>query len=233
MQSIGGQRGIGAPLPNNSIGGENFIRHVGSDKLIVDLHEGSGATVYDKSHNGNNGTFGAGAAAPTWRRNSLYFDGGDYVDLTGISHGITTGGFTFCFSLNRYYGAAAWANILAQHSIAFFITRNNDQIKFYKAGEEVLSDTGISAIVPIIFQVTRDNSGNLECYINGKDSNKGESNTADLTYNGSSFISLGCASDFLNNFITATIYSFHILNRCLSGIECQQEYLANLFRGNN
>ncbi len=73
--------GIGCPISSNQIGGENFIRHIGNDKLILDFHEGSGTTVYDKSHNGNNGTFGAGVKAPTWKRNSLYFDGGQYIGL--------------------------------------------------------------------------------------------------------------------------------------------------------
>ena len=50
------------------------------------FNEGSGNKVYDLTGNGNHGTFGAGAAAPTWMpgRNgpALNFDGGDYVATT-------------------------------------------------------------------------------------------------------------------------------------------------------
>lgn len=63
MNSIGGQCGIGIPLPNNQIGGENFIRHIGNDKLIFDFKEGSGTTVRDKSHCGNDGVFPRDAIA--------------------------------------------------------------------------------------------------------------------------------------------------------------------------
>ena len=123
---IGGLNAIGAPLLDNQIGGESFIRHIGNDKLLFDFHEGSGTTVHDKSHNNNNGTLGAGDAAPTWKRNSLYFDGGDYVDLTGISHGISTGEFTLCFSMNRLNIPSTYAKIFDQETIRFIVAINND-----------------------------------------------------------------------------------------------------------
>lgn len=52
--------------------------------------EGTGQYAYDSSINGNTGTFGAGAAAPTWTQGyigrALSFDGGDYVNCgTGAS----------------------------------------------------------------------------------------------------------------------------------------------------
>ncbi len=57
MNSIGGLNAIGVPLSHNAIGGEPFIRHIGNDKLIFDFKEGSGTTIKDKSHCGNDGTF--------------------------------------------------------------------------------------------------------------------------------------------------------------------------------
>ena len=77
FNQIGNVNGIGAPLPPNQMGGENFIRHIGDDKLIFDFKSGNGTIVKDRSRESNNGTFGAGAAAPTWKRNGLYFDGAD------------------------------------------------------------------------------------------------------------------------------------------------------------
>jgi hypothetical protein len=49
------------------------------------FNEGSGDKVYDLTHNGQDGTFGAGAASPLWTTgefgNATYFDGGDYITL--------------------------------------------------------------------------------------------------------------------------------------------------------
>ena len=47
------------------------------------FNEGSGNKVFDIIKR-NNGTFGAGAEAPTWVPEGLSFDGGDYVDCGDI-----------------------------------------------------------------------------------------------------------------------------------------------------
>ena len=226
---IGGLNAIGAPLLDNQIGGESFIRHIGNDKLLFDFHEGSGTTVHDKSHNNNNGTLGAGDAAPTWKRNSLYFDGGDYVDLTGINHGISTGEFSFCFDITNIPNGKF---LFEQETIRFLFAATDTKIYFYHVSVKCLTDSGITSIISLVLQITRDVSGNLECYVNGKSGDKDQSDTTDLTYNGTSIICLG--TDKTNTYGATTImYSFRILNKGLSGIECQQEYLVNKFRGNN
>lgn len=226
FNSIGGVSGLGAPI-QNQIGGENFIRHIGSDKLIFDFKSGSGTTVKDRSREGNDGTLGAGAKAPTWKINSLYFDGGDYVDLTGITHGITAGAFTFCFDLNN-----ASNYIFDQTGVRVLFAVQNDKIRFYLSATRYITDTGISSISPIMFQATRDISGNLECYINGKASNKGSSDTGDLTYDGVSDVGFGSNSNGTDKFITTTVRSFRILSKCLSGIEAQQIFLSQKWKGN-
>ena len=222
---IGNQHGIGAPLGNNQIGGEPFIRHI-SDKLHFRFTEGSGTTCRDLSRENNDGTFGATTAAPTWKRNSLYFDGGDYVDLTGISHGISTGEFTFCFNLSNYNVSTT---LFSQETVQFyFYNHASDYITMISFR---ISDA-VSTIKPIVIQITRDSSGNFECYINGKPQKKGYSAQTDFTYDGSSVIYLGSYLDGSLS-ITGTMDSFRILNKGLSGIECFQEYLSNRFRGNN
>ena len=222
---IGCGRGIGGAL-RHAIPGESFIRHIGNDKLIFDFKEGSGTTVRDKSHCGNNGTFGAGAAAPTWKRNSLYFDGGtEYVLLTGISHGISTGGFTFCFSLSNFTNSAY---IFDQTTTLIYIRTSATTGRILL---NVLTDS-ITLVSPLYLQFTRDEATNLECYVNGSASRKGLSDATDFSYNGTSVVTLGTRQNFLSGII-GTMYSFRILNKGLSGIECQQEYLANKFRGNN
>ena len=226
MQSIGGQMGIGAPI-SERIGGESFIRHCGADKLIYDFKAGSGTVVYDKSHNNNNGVFGAGAAAPTWRRNSLYFDGGDYVTLTGINHGISTGEFTISSFLNNFNNNSMYFD---QGTVRMYAYCIDNKISF---SGTYITDTGIPTIKPISIQITRDNSTNLECYINGKAQNKGQSLATDFTYNGTSNVKSGSNYVPSASYLIATMYSLRILNKGLSGIECFQEYLANKFRGNN
>jgi len=232
FNSIGGNSGIGSPISPNQIGGEGFIRHIGADKLIFRFKEGSGTTVRDDSHNSNNGTFGAGAAAPTWRRNSLYFDGGDYVVLIGINHGISTGGFTFCSHLDVLTGGSDYSYIYDQQTNRMLIGRHADIITFYAGVAKELSSTGISVIKPIVLQITRNNSGNLEAYINGAAQGKGQSDTTDVTYDGTSIVASGSDFNYLSK-ITSTMYSFRILNKGLSGIETQQIYLSQKFKGNN
>ena len=229
MNRIGCGRGIGGAL-RHTLQGESFIRHIGNDKLIYDFKEGIGTTVHDKSHCGNDGTFGAGAAAPTWKRNSLYFDGGDYVDLTGINHGISTGGFTFCCSMSNF---SAGSILYDQEQTRFPIYNHPDRITIDAGATIIITDTGISSISPIIFQITRNLSGGIECFINGKSSDKGITFTTNITYNGISKMVLGARYSQDSLFLTSTMYFFRILNKGLSEIECQNEYLANKFRGNN
>ena len=55
--------------------------------LYLPGHPGTGSTITDFSGSGNDGTFGAGAAAPSWAKLPsglvyLSFDGGDYVLVT-------------------------------------------------------------------------------------------------------------------------------------------------------
>ena len=234
MQSIGGQQGIGGPISPNQIGGESFIRHTGNDKLIYDFKEGSGTTVKDKSREGNNGTFGAGAAAPTWRRNSLYFDGGDYVDLTGISHGISTGEFTLCFHIDSFPDIIEpYLAIFDQETVRFYVLKFLTDQKIHILSNKTVSDVIDPTLSPFNMQITRDNSGNLECHINGKPEALGATDNLDVTYDGTSRQTLGAEERQNIYFYTGTMYSFRILNKGLSGIEAQQIYLSNKFRGNN
>ena len=204
---IGGQQGTGGVIPN-STGGENFIRHIGNDKLIFDFHEGSGTTVRDKSHNNNDGVFGAGAAAPTWKRNSLYFDGGGYVDLTGINHGISTGEFTFCFDVDKYTEGRTILDFRLERTIVRALV---DVLQIYISGYKSISDTGFTSISPNSFQITRDGSGNLEAHINGVSQDKGQSNSGIISYDGISQVRLGRDS-YDKVPMTTILYSLRFLN---------------------
>ncbi len=59
--------------------------------LALDFNERTGTTVFDGSSKAHNGTFGPGAAAPTWvagkdgSGGALGFDGGNYVQLSSFA----------------------------------------------------------------------------------------------------------------------------------------------------
>ena len=56
-------------------------------------NEGSGTALTDRSGNDYHGTFGAGAAAPTWSAEGLVFAGGQYVTLPkAVAAALTAGG---------------------------------------------------------------------------------------------------------------------------------------------
>ena len=58
---------------------------------IWDCTKAYGTTLPDLSGNGNHGTFGAGAAAPTITATGLGFDGGDYVRCGTAADGSASG----------------------------------------------------------------------------------------------------------------------------------------------
>lgn len=78
MHSTGSVEGIGAPLPPNRVGGDNFIRYIG-DRLILDFHEGAGTIVRDLSGWGNNLTL---AGNENWELRKFSFDGATYFSIT-------------------------------------------------------------------------------------------------------------------------------------------------------
>lgn len=72
------------------------------------MDEYTGTTIADASGNGNTGTFGGGAAAPTWVNSGahcLSFDGGDVI--TGTDTGFPSG--------NSARGISVWFNTTKNH----------------------------------------------------------------------------------------------------------------------
>lgn len=66
-------------------------RLVPGASAIYLFNEGTGTVLTDRSGNGNHGTLGAGAAAPTWGATGLTFDGGDNVDCGAAFRGLGAG----------------------------------------------------------------------------------------------------------------------------------------------
>ena len=244
--SVGGRQGIGAPI-SERIGGENFIRHIGNDKLICDFHEGSGTTVHDKSHNNNDGTFGAGAAAPTWRRNSLYFNGGDYINILDdptLNFGANTD-FTL-EAVIKTSTKVAYQYFIAKGDVGgtalYYIARVNITTGILLAAlNDSVAEKGISGTTDISdgnwyhYIATANRSGDLTHYINEKQEGTPVdiSGMATIDETGNLRIS-GRESDSVWGFLfTGYMSNIRIIAKALSQIEVQQEYLANKFRGNN
>lgn len=317
FNQIGGLNAIGSPLPPDQIGGESFIRHIGNDKLIFDFHEGSGTTVHDKSGNGNDGTFGAGVKAPTWKRNSLYFDGGDYIDLAAnflaqadfinggsvlvickfssgaiakvidiegawIFHFNTSG--NICSSIDGSSGLpssisssdhgnncccciiATWdketSNPVAGTDIEFVdggggedtITSVAAAFGDFVAGDIITvsgsaSNDGDYTILSVVAATINVATGELTAEGAGQSVTIASTgltvkNIIDGVEDGISTQSLydidglnrttciGSMYGGAQKFYTGGMKMVRILSKCLSGIECQQEYLVNKFRGN-
>jgi len=238
FNQIGGLNSVGGPLSDNQIGGESFIRHCGNDKLIYDFKSGSGTTVYDKSHCGNNGTFGVGTAAPTWRRNSLYFDGGDYVNCGKQASINDMTEITYVLQINPVVDSATI--ILIDKDAKKYIYLHTDNklrgVIFGAVNANGYTETIISNVKKnIIITFSSIGDRKIYFYVDGTKVPNSTSNiaaTLPLTSdaNGDLYLASRAGTQY---FYTGTMYSFRIFNKGLSGIECQQEYLANKFRGNN
>ncbi len=237
FNQIGGLNAMGAPMSPHQIGGENFIRHIGNDKLILDFHEGSGTTVYDKSHNGNNGTFGAGVKAPTWKRNSLYFDGGQYIDLAAnflAKSDFINGGSVLVVCK---FSAGATAKIIDIEGAWMFHFNTSGNICSSIDGSSGLPSSisslnyGDNCRYCIIVTWDKETGATVKNIIDGVEDGISTQDLYDIDgLNRTTCI--GSMYGGTQRFYTGGMKMVRILNKCLSGIECQQEYLVNNFSNN-
>jgi len=248
MKSIGGLNAIGAPLSPNQIGGENFIRHIGNDKLIFDFKSGSGTTVKDRSREGNDGTLGSGAAAPTWKRNSLYFDGGDYVKITTMTDFDTNEGIIIVsfkvdsigsqqdlFASSDEASTDYWFNIGINDSGYFrFAMKDDEGIINSIVGNQTVFVAGTRYIIAAL-----SNGSSYSIFINGmpetftveKGSDDGKW-LNDVPYRDN--VAIGAqVRNTVHEYCTGIEYIVRYIDGVLSQIEIQQEYLVNKFAGNN
>lgn len=229
MNSIGSTSGIGASLSPNQVGGDNFIRYIG-DRLILDFHEGAGTTVQDLSGNGNDGTFGAGAAAPTWERNRLRFGGSGSIDWIAISDDLTLGlsvmtleahikedvhvsdaEFIFKGSTNYYL-----LGVSANKGILFVLSR--DSVDDSIEGGADLSITSPSHCTGIW------DGSTMRIYLNGSVQPETQSSSGSVDTSGEDvYLGGGVGFDGTISFVRITATTF-------SAPQVLQEYLWNRFR---
>ena len=236
---IGGQCGIGGVISPNQIGGESFIRHIGNDKLIYDFRSGNGTVVKDRSREGNDGTLGAGAAAPTWVRNGLYFDGGDYVDCGDNVSLDITGKITMeiVFSVTSI---SAHTHLMGRNlggSVAnYYLYIHGTSKRIYTVvnisdvGKASFSGASSTDIWYHYFGVY--DGANLFHYIDAILGSSISATTGAIDNDDVNF-SIGAMEDGIDRHLTGYIKSVRVYDKVLSQIEIQQNYLANKFRGNN
>lgn len=235
FNSIGSQHGIGAPLGIDGIGGENFIRHIGNDKLIYDFKEGSGTTVRDKSHCGNDGTL-TNTGDLTWLRNEIVFGG---------TNGHINCGHDSSFDITDNITVEVHVKSITNNKCGLISKREegvDDVWSIYVDNEDKI----LNSIWTI--------SGRQDFDITSSTIKNGDIIT--FTYNlalGKSYINhilekstaitgaiLTGASDVIVGLALNTTLCFagvmcmvRVISKTLSQIEIQQNYLANKFGGNN
>ena len=237
FNQIGGLNAIGAPLSPNQIGGENFIRHIGNDKLIFDFHEGSGTVCYDKSHCGNNGTL-INPTDITWKRNELQFGGtSGYVETIqnlGVS-GASPWFIGIWFKVvNNVQNGTIISIGIATDSNIFAPQQATDNDKFFlnywSAENEVTATTGIDLRKGYNHIGISFDSTNIKLYING---GLFHTDPFPLNITNNPVRISGRPGGYDGQYGENIFKKVKIKNRVLSQIEIQQEYLANKFRGNN
>ena len=206
-----------------------FPSELVTDGLVLNLdagdprsYPGSGSTWTDLSGNGNNGTFGASTAAPTYNNangGSLTFDGtNDYVSLGTPSIG--TGKITVSAWIKITTGGI-YQHIVDNQSPEWHLAILNDNRPYFFNGvvnhnSTLQLSTGVWYMITGVQGITND------LYINGVLSQSIESNVNITTntphigrwYNGPS------------RYFNGNISNVSIYNRALSAAEIAQNYDA-------
>ena len=235
MRHIGSVFGKGAPLSEGK-GADSFPRYIG-DRLILDFHEGAGTTVRDLSGSGNNGTFGAGNAAPTWKRNSLYFGGDDYIGLAQnflAKSDFVNGGSVLV--LCKFSTVSASAKIIDIEGAWIFSLTASGILRADIDGSSTLpssmssSDYDDNNYHCIIVTWDKETSATVKNIIDGVEDGSSTQNLYNIDDLTNRVSAIGSMYGGGQRFYIGFIKMVRILNKCLSGIECQQEYLCNKWR---
>lgn len=198
------------------------------------FNENSGDKVFDLSGNGNLGTFGAGASAPTWEPGrigpALDFDGGDEIDC---GSGSTLDNLTSAITVEAWVKpglTGSWQTIVeknwnvAGQSWILEIT-NSNWFEFYVKTSDGLANaqwtTAVSTGVWYHIVGTFDGT-NVKLYVNGllKES---DNLTGTIGIN-SNPVYIGNKKN-LDQFFTGSVGMLKIYNRTLNASEIWQLYI--------
>ena len=206
-----------------------FPSELVTDGLVLNLdagdprsYPGSGTTWTDLSGNGNNGTFGASTAAPTYNNangGSLVFDGtNDYVSLGTPSIG--TGKITVSAWIKITTGGI-YQHIVDNQSPEWHLALLNDNRPYFFNGvinhqNTTQLSTGVWYMITGVQGITND------LYINGVLSQSIESNV-NITAN---TLQIGRFFSGPSRYFNGNISNVSIYNRALSAAEVAQNYDA-------
>jgi hypothetical protein len=204
-----------------------------TDGLVLHLDAGnrksyplSGNTIYDLSGNGNNGTFGASTAAPTFSGDnggSLVFGGNDYVDL---GNSLITGNNSFSWGCwikpSSFAGTPVFlgTNSNGQAMVSYWDHLNN-KVRVGVWGSDKL--TSGTTIMPSTIGYTfwTWNGTILTAYTNGST----DGTATGFSFNiSSSYTRIGSAIS--SQYFNGSIFQVSIYNKALSANEVQQNYNA-------
>lgn len=119
------------------------------------FNERIGTKTFDLSLNGNHGNFAAGAAAPTWKPDGIYFGGNDYINCGMNASLNVTNALTIVVDINTTMDAAAGivsksiSGAGANYSYLLFKTGGTDVAAFYVTATIDAWDAHIAGSTPI------------------------------------------------------------------------------------
>lgn len=227
---LGSQLQLGHPLSNS----------------LVDLwllNEGSGNKVYDLSGNGNTGTFGAGAASPTWVAGKSGYridfdDHDDYIDLgTNLNNILSVKNFSFVMRLcNPVGGQFIFSNRKADDTdeVRVKYEDDTDGVRFIYDDDDVgavvvASNVDMSSGKSFDIAGTIDSSA-IKIYVDGILKNTSDvSGSGSLVFDDNSVIGARKTGGAYRDAGDATYYGgqlefFYLYNRALSASEIAQHY---------
>jgi trimeric autotransporter adhesin len=202
--------------------------------------QGTGATLTDNSGNGNNGTLGAGALAPSWTGTGLSFSGSQQVSMPSAVNGSKT------FFLGVYISPIGQNTVAANAfpmlvgsslgtgglNLLYMAEKNNDLLagaifapSIYGGGT---STTGIENLISgfhVLTYVLGTGSGSLDhLYIDGVEAATydKQGSSAGLQASGNLFIGGSNVGPFAGAGLTGTMYRFAALpTNSLTGAQIQ------------
>ena len=194
-------------------------------RLYIPFNEGSGTLAKDYSEYHNSGAFGAGATAPLWRPNGLYFDGvNDYINCGNDSSLNITEAITIeAWIYPEGWGEGSYGRIVDKtwqtgYVVGLGNLSNEESLRFLSYNAGIDQWAGINVISLNTWQhvaVTYDKQ-NVKFYVNGK-----------YTDGGIETASLGANSDDLiignsgvgDRTFDGIIHEVRIYNRVLSAAQ--------------
>ena len=191
--------------------------------LDMEFKEGSGLVTRDQSGEGNDGTLGVGAQAPTWiNEGGLSFDGGDKVTTAQITLSRTSSSMAFKFQLDSLGVDSAFCGRIANNDKSFLrFEATGDKIvgRVFDPSQEYFNTTEfkVTDLLEHIIVVVFKSNGFIDGYLDG---------VFKTTFDGSSFDQptyiTGIGQKGADTWMNGDIFKTRFYNRPLSPREIRE-----------